>query len=63
MKTFAVMTGLRVSNIIIAEDESVGEELGVTLIEYTQENPAGIGYTWDGEKFNPPVIEEPVDGV
>lgn len=63
MKTFAVMTGTIVSNIIVAEDETVGEQLGVTLIEYTTENSAGVGYTYDESTglFSPPVIvEEPI---
>ena len=63
MKTFAVMSGNIVSNIIIAEDISDGEELGLTLIEYNPENSSGIGYTYDEETglFSPPVIvEEPI---
>ena len=59
MKTFAVITGPIVSNIIVADDETAGPELGVTLIEYTPENSAGIGYTYDTTtgRFMPP---EPV---
>lgn len=70
MKTFAVMSGNLVTNCIVAEDISVGEQLGVTLIEYTLENSAGIGYTYDENTgtFIPPVYVEEVpvenpDGV
>jgi len=60
MKTFAVMAGNTVSNVIMAENESVGEVLGITVIEYTPENPAGIGWTYDEATglFNEPIEEE-----
>jgi hypothetical protein len=47
MKTFAVMAGNIVSNVIMAENESVGDVLGVLVIEYTPENPANIGWIYD----------------
>ena len=62
MATYAMMSGNVVSNIIMADDKEATEAaLHCTLIEYTPENPAGIGWTYDSEtgKFNPPVIEEP----
>lgn len=63
MATYAMMSGNTVSNIIMADDKEATEAaLHCTLIEYTPENPAGIGWTYDSEtgKFNPPpVIEEP----
>lgn len=61
MATYAVMSGNIVSNVIVADDkESTEKLLGCTLIEYTQENPAMIGWIYDEETkiFNPPVIEE-----
>ena len=61
MATYAMMGGNTVTNIIMADDKEATEAaLGCTLIEYTPENPAGIGWTYDSEtgKFNPPVIEE-----
>jgi hypothetical protein len=60
MATYAVMSGNTVSNIVIADDKDDAEKaLGVTLIEYTAENPAGIGWTIDETgKFNAPVIED-----
>jgi hypothetical protein len=54
MATFAVMSGDSVSNVIVADTKEIAEEVtGSICIEYTEENPAGIGYHYDGEKFNP----------
>jgi len=59
MATFAVISGDQISNIIVADNKDEAEQaLGVTLIEYTPENPAGIGWTYqDGQFIPPPVIE------
>lgn len=57
MATYAMMAGNTVSNIIVADNKEEAEAaLNCVLIEYTQENPAGIGYTYDEEtgKFNAP---------
>lgn len=62
MATYAMMAGNSVTNIIMADDKEATEAaLGCKLIEYTAENPAGIGYTYDEEtgKFVAPVVEEP----
>ena len=59
--TFAMMSGNTVDNIIMADDKQATEEaLRCTLIEFTAENPAGIGWTYDPEtgKFNQPIVEE-----
>ena len=56
-KTAALMSGDIVSNIIVVDDiEQSAQDLGATLIEYTAENPAGIGYTYDSVtgKFSAP---------
>ena len=61
MATFAMMSGNSVSNVIVADDKEATEAaLHCKLIEYTPENPAGIGWTYDEEtgRFNPPVVEE-----
>jgi len=61
MATYAMMAGNSVTNIIMADDkEAVEAALGCTLIEYTPENPAGIGWIYDSEtgKFTAP---EPVE--
>ena len=57
MATYAMMSGNSVSNVIVADDKEATESaLGCTLIEYTPENPAGIGWTMDEDgKFHPPV--------
>jgi hypothetical protein len=63
MATFAMMNGNTVENIIVTDDKEKSEQdLGRTLIEYTAENPAGIGWTYDAETntFIAPVIEEEI---
>ena len=48
----------KVINIIIAESVEFAKEItGFNCIEYTEESPAGVGYTWDGTKFTPPEPE------
>lgn len=64
MPTFAMMSGNSVSNIVMADDKEATEAaLNCTLIEYTADNPAGIGYTYDEEtgRFVAPVVEETVE--
>jgi hypothetical protein len=61
MATFAVMGGNTVSTVIVADNKEQCEaDLGVTLIEYTPENPAGIGWTYDEVTglFAAPVAQE-----
>ncbi len=62
MATYAMMSGNTVSNVIVVDDKEATEAaLHCTLIEYTPENPAGIGWVYDFEtgKFEAPV-EGPV---
>ena len=64
MATFAMMSGNTVSTVIVADDKEATEAaLGCVLIEYTPENPAGIGWTFDETtgKFNAPIVEEETD--
>jgi hypothetical protein len=63
MPTFAMMSGNVVDNIIMADDKEATEAaLGCTLIEFTPENPAGIGWWYnDDGTFTPPQIEEEVE--
>lgn len=59
MATFAVMSGNFVSNIIVANNKETAETATNTIcIEYTLENPAAIGWTYDSEinKFVKPKI-------
>lgn len=63
MATFALMGGNVVTNIIVADDKEATEQaLNCVLIEYTPENPAGIGWTYDEEtgKFTPSAVEEEI---
>jgi len=63
MATFAVMSGNSVSNVILSDNKEETElALGVTLIEYTPENPAGIGWIYDeaNNKFVAPAVVDPV---
>lgn len=58
MANFAVIKEDKVINIIACESKEIAEQVtGFTCIEYTNENPAGIGYTWDGSVFSKPVEE------
>ena len=58
-----MMSGNTVDNIVMADDKEATEAaLKATLIEYTAENPAGIGWTYypDTGKFVAPIVEEEV---
>lgn len=62
MATFAVMSGNTVSTVIVADNKEETEAaLGVVLIEYTQQNPAGIGWVYDEATgtFTAPIVIEP----
>jgi hypothetical protein len=51
---FAVVENGIVQNIIVGvEDEVVAANFD-KYIEYTNEKPAGIGWTWDGNNFIAP---------
>ena len=61
MPTFAMMSNNTVETIIMADDKEATEAaLNCTLIEYTDENPAGAGWSYDPEtgKFIEPVEAE-----
>lgn len=60
MPYYAMMSGNFVSNIIVADDKEATEQaLKCTLIAFSKENPAGIGWTYSPETntFSPPVEE------
>jgi hypothetical protein len=58
---FAVITGNQVTNIIVADSKEIAEEVtGFTCVEYTDENPAGIGWNYDGVNFIAPGFVEVV---
>jgi hypothetical protein len=59
MANYAVINDNKVINIIVCDSKEIAEQVtGTICIEYTNENPAGIGYTWDGSVFTKPIIEE-----
>ena len=61
MKTFAVMLENKVINVIVANSKEDAELVSNSIcIEYTDENPAGIGWTHDGVNFVAPVVVEAV---
>jgi hypothetical protein len=59
MATYAVIKDETVVNVIVADSQEVAEQCnpGNTCVEYTQENPAVVGGTWNGSTFSEPVPE------
>jgi hypothetical protein len=56
MSNYAVIQDNKVINIIDAPSLEVAEEAtGKICIEYTTENPAGIGYTYADGVFTAPI--------
>ena len=61
MATFAVLSNNLVTNIIVADSKEIAEQATAsTCVEYTADNFAGIGWTYDGSVFTAPV-EEPTE--
>jgi hypothetical protein len=61
MATFAEIQDGVVTNVIIADTKEIAELVtGLTCVEYTDSNPAGIGWTYDGTKFIAPVVATPI---
>jgi hypothetical protein len=64
MATFAVLSGNIVSNVIVADTKEIAELVtNNTCVEYTSENPAGIGMIYDEttQTFSSPVEETPAE--
>jgi hypothetical protein len=62
MSTYAELnTDNIVTNVIVADAEFVATQPDKTYVEYTDENPAGIGWTYNEttNTFTPPI--EPTD--
>jgi hypothetical protein len=58
MATYAVIKDEEVINVIVAESKEVAETVtGLTCVEYTESNPAGIGWIYNGTDFSAPVTE------
>ena len=55
MKTFAVIENGIVTNIIVGVEPEVVAANPTLYVEYTDLNPAGIGWTYDGTTFTAPV--------
>ena len=55
MKTFAVIENGVVINIIVGVEPEVVAANPTKFVEYTTENPAGIGWTYNGKVFIAPV--------
>jgi hypothetical protein len=58
MKTFAVIENEVVVNVIFGIEPEVVAANPTLYVEYTDSNPAGIGWTYDGKKFIAPVMDE-----
>jgi len=59
MANYAIMDDNIVENVIVANTKEIAEEVtGRTCIEYTDSNPAGLGYTYADGVFAAPVVEE-----
>lgn len=59
MANFAVLSGNTVTNVIVANTlEDAELATNQTCIEYTADNPAGIGWTYDPDTntFSPPQV-------
>ena len=57
MANFAVISGSNVVNVIVAKNKKAAElATNSECIEYTDENPACIGWTYDGTNFIAPVV-------
>jgi hypothetical protein len=64
MANFAVMSGTTVSNVILADSKEIAElTTNSVCVEYTEDNPAGIGWTYDGTVFTAPVVEPVVEPI
>jgi hypothetical protein len=58
MKKYAMIdSDNKVTNIIVASSVEIFNEINIyNVIEYTDENPAGIGWSYDGTNFIAPDI-------
>ena len=63
MATFAsINTENQVTNIFVSDSLEIAQMVtGDVCIEYTDENPAAIGYIWNGTKFIEPPVEAPTE--
>lgn len=60
MPTYAVLKENAVVNVIVADSKEDAELLtNSTCVEYTPENPLGIGWVLEGDKFINPFTKLP----
>jgi hypothetical protein len=58
MKTWAVINNNAVTNVMVCESKELAEQIsGFPCVEYTNENPAAIGWAYDGKTFTAPDIQ------
>lgn len=60
MTNYAIIDNNLVVDVIIADTVKIAETLtGKKAVQFDLENhEAGIGFSYDGKKFFPPIIEE-----
>ena len=59
MPNFAIIEDNIVTNIIVAESKAIAEEVtGKICVEYTDVNPAGIGFIYNETTFEQAQPEE-----
>jgi hypothetical protein len=59
---FAVMSGSTVSNVIVSDSKENAElATNSVCIAYTDAKFAGIGWSYDGKIFTPPVEAEVIE--
>ena len=62
MANFAVINNNVVVNTILADTKEIAEDASKSeCVEYTYENPAGIGWTYDGTNFIAPEVVVPTE--
>ena len=63
MNKYFMINGNKIESIIVSDDKEATEEaLRCTRVEFTPENPAGIGWWYnDDGTFTPPQIDEEVE--
>jgi hypothetical protein len=61
IKYFADIAGNKVSNVFVCESLEMARQIFPNCVEYTEENPARIGWIYDeatNSYFEPTVVEE-----
>lgn len=55
MANYAVIADNKVVNVIVADSKEIAEAVtNLTCVEITEENIAGIGWTYNGSTFEQP---------